>query len=541
VSVRRQPSIVLALAALALSSCGDDDSSPAAGGPASFAPPGSPIYIEATVDPTEEQRAEIEELLDRVGSVPLLGSQLDPGDLVDQAFDEISAETGEEISFEADVEPWLGERAGLAVGSLDQAEEDGVFAVETTDEEAARDTLDRVLGSEEGTEEREYDGVDYLVNRDGDAAAGVFDGFAVLAGADEFEAVVDAARGDSLGDEDGFADAFSGLDEDALARIYLNFADVPDEQIANDPDDDPSDIAAAREVLPELFEAPIAATLEPSSEGVALDVAIEAEGIDALEQSALFGDAPADAVVALGLDDTGALVNAVIERVEMAGEELGEPSLREGAIASAFEAQFGLSLDDALAEFGDAVAYFRGPSDDGGTAALEFALNEDTGDETTSAPLQLLTQLGDLLESGGYRMGPPADRDAAGFSAVRATPDSGPLATVNAEVAGDRMTVTYTSPPDAASEPPDETLDSTEAFGRALAGLGDEFEPLLFADPGAILAAFVESSSVLDVVTGDAAPEDAVLDFLAGNLAYTIAGTRVDDGRLITRLVVGVD
>jgi hypothetical protein len=525
------------LAAFTLASCGDDDEA-GSGGPASFVPAGAPIYIEATVDPTDEQRADAEALLERLGSLPIVGSPLDPEDLVDQAFEELSDQAGTEITFLEDVEPWLGQRAALGVGSVDQAEDDGVFAVETTDEDAAQATLDELVG--EGAEESEYDGVEYAVDADGEMAAAVFDGFVVLSSPGYFETVVDAAKGDSLADEEGFGDAFSGLDEDALARLYVNLADVPDEAIADDPEDDPEEIAAARKVVPEFFERPLAATIDPATDGIVLDVAVGVEGVEAPEQSDLLGDAPADSLVAVGLDDPAALVTMLVDRIETAGEQLGEPGLNEGTIAAAFEAQFGLSLEDALAEFGDGVVYLRGVPYESLDAGIVLSLNEGDGDPTTSAPLQLLTQLGDALKAGGYEMGPPLNENGTGFTATYHNTQGG-SALINAAIEDDRVTLAYTMPPAAASNPGEETLESNSAFTDAIAGLGDDFEPLAYADVASILDSVLSGSSVVDIITGDVSPDQAILDFLAGKLSYAVAGTRADDDRLITRVRIGVD
>ena len=152
---------------LVLPSCGGNggETTSADLGPAGVAPPGAPIYLEATLRPEGEQKANAEALLAELGSVPLLGSQIEPSDLGDQAVQAFDSAVGADVDYASDVEPWLGSRAGLAITSFTQAPDalEGagtptnasyVLAVETTDEQLAKDSLaerrgwrDRILAA----------------------------------------------------------------------------------------------------------------------------------------------------------------------------------------------------------------------------------------------------------------------------------------------------------------------------------------------------------------------------------------------------------
>ena len=531
-----RPASLAAAAALALAACGSDDDG--ADGPAFLVPAGAPIYAEATVDRESEELADAGALIDRLGSLPLLGSPLDGGDLVDLAFEELEAESGVELSYAEDVEPWLGDRVALGVGSFDEAADDGVFVVETTDEALARDTLERLAG--DTAEELEHEGVEYLFDSEDEMAAGIVDGFVVLTGtAEHFEAVVDASGGASLGETDEFADAFAGLEAESLGRLYVHLGEVPDEAFVDDPGDSLEDIQAARTALPELFAQPLAATISAEPDGLVADLAIRAGEDVAPAESDLLGAAPADAIVALGIDDPAAIVAEAVGRIEEVGAALGEAGLTEGSVAAAFEAQFGLTLDDALAEFGDAVAYWSGEAGDAGVFGLEIALNEGAGDPATSAPLQLLTQLGDLLEAEpGFRLGSPLNERGTGFSAVMSTADSGPVALLDAEIEADRLSLDYAIPPSAADDRVTDELGSDALFGEATAALGEDFAPLAVSNPQPIVELVLENASYADAVSG---PEAAALGFVADKLSYAVAGTRSDGERLITRIRIGVD
>ena len=144
-----------------------------------------------------------------------------------------------------------------------------------------------------------------------------------------------------------------------------------------------------------------------------------------------------------------------------------------------------------------------------------------------------------MLKADGYEIGPPVNRQGTGFSA-RFESEEGVIVVINAEVEADRVVLTHAAPTGKAEGSADPLAGSAE-FEAAIETLGDEFAPLAFADAGGIAESFVADSSVVDVVTGEASPEAAVLDFLAGKLGAAAAGTRVEGDRLITRLRIGVD
>ena len=82
-----------------------------------------------------------------------------------------------------------------------------MLALDVTDEEIARDSIERITAADAAEEtDEEYDGVSYQVSGSGEYAVGVFDDKFVLATVDDFEAAVDASRGDSVATGDEAAD-----------------------------------------------------------------------------------------------------------------------------------------------------------------------------------------------------------------------------------------------------------------------------------------------------------------------------------------------
>ena len=201
--LRRLPPAALALAiALLASGCGDDHEE--GGGGAFSAIPADPVlYLEADISGEDEQHENLDAILSELGKVPLLGTAVDPKAMIAGALEDLGAQNGIEISYEEDFEPWLGEM--LAVGYESLAREDAAFvlAIDVDDEEIARDSVERITAADAASEaEAEYDGVTYQRSASGEYAIGVFDDKFVLATVEEFEAAVDASRGDSVATDD---------------------------------------------------------------------------------------------------------------------------------------------------------------------------------------------------------------------------------------------------------------------------------------------------------------------------------------------------
>src|SRR6187397_919227 len=93
------------VALLAVAGCGGGDSSGSK--LADLAPPGAPIFVEGTLRPTGELRANADAIAQQVGGVDNLG------DLIVEKLESSAQEDGEPFDYEKEVEPWLVERGGL--------------------------------------------------------------------------------------------------------------------------------------------------------------------------------------------------------------------------------------------------------------------------------------------------------------------------------------------------------------------------------------------------------------------------------------------
>ena len=93
-------------------------------------------------------------------------------------IEEQAQREGEDFDYEEDVEPWLGERFAVFLTKIGEDDEsEGGFIFETSDPDAALDFV-TTQGGEDPGEEKEYEGVDYTIDDDGDAF-GLVDDFLV--------------------------------------------------------------------------------------------------------------------------------------------------------------------------------------------------------------------------------------------------------------------------------------------------------------------------------------------------------------------------
>ncbi len=151
------PVLAAVAAAAIFAGCGSSDSSSGAD-PATLAPPGSPLYVEGTVLPSGELQTNVETLAQSIAGVD------DLGELIVTELEKSASDSGEPFDFAKEVEPWLGERAGVFFESYDGSDftEFGA-AVETTDADAATEFVEKQVGeSEDEPEKGSYEGLRLL-------------------------------------------------------------------------------------------------------------------------------------------------------------------------------------------------------------------------------------------------------------------------------------------------------------------------------------------------------------------------------------------
>ena len=567
--------LTTAALAIAVAGCGDEGSEPASG-PASVIPADMPLYIEATVKPEGEQAENLDALLAELADLPLPGIDLgDPADLLVSQLESQAAEAGIEFSYAEDVEPWLGEKAGFGIAE-DAEGTRFVAALETTDEDQARESIDAILSQDSVQyEEDEYAGVAYISAPGDEYRLGVFEGHVVLAPPADFEASVDASEGDSLATNDKLTESFDQLGDEGLVSLFIDL-----EQFSELVSTDPDELEQAKAIVPEFFENGMAMSAGVSAGNqVYLDYATPLlEGQPEAGASALLGTAPGDALGAFALESIGEFAPPIADlltRANEAGADLD--NFPEEGLEASFEDHVGVSIDEAAAALGDASLWVRGELPD----ALEVAGEIEVSDtDAATALIEAIEE--EVSEEVGGKLEPPVGGSDVGFSALAdsSTLDSLPfeptadcavgtvdpdaeegdvddltegcaipsghshadLPFVNLELDGEVIRYGFFKDEEAAraSDPESEgDFSERDAYAAGKEALSDDFEYIGAVDLAPILDKFVGGAGIDDVLSG-ASTEELMGGFLAQKLGVVAFGIRYEDDAAIQRYVLTV-
>lgn len=181
-------------------------------------PADSLVYATAYLDPAAQQKMNLQGLLEKFPSL----SEGDLGNNVDQGFNAILSGSG--LNYEKDVKPWIGSQIGVVV-TMKGGEPQGVVLIDSTDSEAAAQTLEKVNDTTGSTfSSQEYQGTRVSTGGDG-GAYGIVGNVVVLSSdLDSMKSVIDAANGDvpNLGNSDDYQNTLKTLPEERLALAYVN-------------------------------------------------------------------------------------------------------------------------------------------------------------------------------------------------------------------------------------------------------------------------------------------------------------------------------
>lgn len=499
--------LALALVALAMGGCSDSesDSSELAG----LTPPDAPLYVEGAVRPNDDQREAIESLTSSVAGIS------DPGELLEAEVESVLGGSG--LTFNEDIEPWLGDRAAAFVRSFEVSRAlggmpDVAAAVEVADADAATEFIDDL--AEAGLfsgQSRTYEGHTYLFESDTDGTAIGLVGDALVVGTEgSLKAAVDASSGESLADAEAFDTGIAALPGDPLLTAYVDLDTALDATVEAG-ETPAASAAAARGLMSPLFEEPIAVGLEVHPDGVDLDVALATgEGL-ATRATPLLESVPGDAWFAWGFRDAGEAAKGAVAQLEATSAEAAKGDLRPGSIAREVRSVTGLNLNrDVLSLVGDAAVFIRGT----GERDLDFGADlEVTASGSATRTLDAARRA--IGELPGTVVGPPLGDVEAGFSATG--PDgSGAINVAHGEDLI-RVALAASSRP-IESEATAGTLADDETFQAAIDALGEEFGPLGFID----LDGLLETAS--GPLSGDGELLDPVAKQLLSRLAFVAVG-----------------
>ncbi len=329
---------------------------------------------------------------------PDVGSKLGSGDDPRKAiFEALTKDSTQSGDYARDVEPWLGQRAAVAVVPGVQPEDDPVplVVLSVTDAAAARTGLAKVAGAGRCV------------------VSGDFAVCAKDAGLAQ-RAVTDAGRS-SLADDAGFADAVAANGEDGVALAW-------------------ADLAKARSAVPALAGAlrsagPQAGMLGSLAgggdlkgrvvaalrfDGPNLEVAGRVDGapLPAATGPSGVGDLPAGTLVALGTGGADAIVNSAWAQLRSTLDAQGGADALDGQVA-AIRDQYGITLPgDLSAALGRRATVAFGGLTDGAPGIAVRASG------TPEAVAKLVTTAS-ALASGAATLSPvPAGSDPVGATSM---------------------------------------------------------------------------------------------------------------------------
>ena len=463
---------VLSLSAVAIAGCGSDGTASSAD---SVAPAGAVMYGEVTLAPEGGQKQALDTLVAKFPGEGSLGTR------IRGVLEDALAEADQPLSYEKDVEPWLGDEAGFFVqgAQLDS----GAAMIAADDEDAARDALEKAVKGD--SRERSYKDVDYLVSTGDDTAGGVVDGFLIIGTERALKTAIDTTDGGSpLADDETFDEATGDIAEERLGFVYLNSPKLFEATQGSTAGGVP--LGSLRD----LFKEPYVTTMVAEKDGVVF----EGDAPESLskvvpflgEGSELVRELPGDSWLALAQPELGKLLEFYVDAFasSVGGREVIEDQLRNAT---------GLSLGpDVLDWMGDFGLFVRGTS----VADLNGGLVVETTDP--AATERFLSRLAQLAraqnDDPGTTIGPlSAPGDGEGFT-VTATELPQP---VHVFLDGDRFVVAYGDAAAADAVDPSNTLADAPAFSAAVGSLKG-YNTSFFLDMPAVLSLIDSTEAAAD-------------------------------------------
>jgi Protein of unknown function (DUF3352) len=510
------PALAAFLAAVVVfAGCGSSDSS--SSDLAGFAAPGSLVYVEGTLQPSGELKSNVDSLAQAVGGIDNLG------EYVVAKLEDSARGDGEPFDYAKEVEPWLGEKAGVSFKGLEDGDlTEPVVVVESTDVAATQEFVDRqAKQSKVPYKDASYEGIDFKVGGSEGNAIGVIGESLVMAedGESGFKAAVDASNGESLADEARFEDAISAVSDGSLADVYVDVGGLI-EASGNGIDPQAQEVLENAGIDPS--EATAVASVVLGSGQVEVDLSSDLGGEEAPsgDASALIGSLPADSFVALGASGFDEQIKEAIDRLDAEGIPGQVPPKQLKRTLSSI----GIDLDKIATSLEDAAVFAQGQSKSSLGGALVLTSDSDEAAKTVANVGVLLRQTGapgvTAVTSGG----------ASGFSIRTAELGKKPLVAV---AKGERVAIGYglaSALQGLATE--GETLSDLPSYKAAVSALGD-----------APLSGFVDGAGALKLAEALVPASETGFQeakrYLR-SIEYIAIGTGSSDGLATAKLIVGV-
>ncbi len=506
--------LVLLCAALAavyvLAGCGSSGSSP---DPAGVVPAEAPVFVEAAIRPEGSLKSNIDSLAQSVAGIDNVGN------LVVTELEKSASADGEPLDYAKEVEPWLGEKAGLFLSGYDGNDFSGYGVIlPTSDTSATQDFIDKQAElNDEPVKDGSYEGVDYKVESDDGTTIGLIGDFLVVAQDEQsFKDAVDASNGESLADVDRYAEATSGLPNGSLADVYADIGGLIQQSGGAV---DPQALTFLKAAGIDPTEATATASLVPGADRVEIDFSTDLAGDNppSGDASKLLGSLPGEAFAAFVLPEFGKQLKEAVDGIDASGIPGQVPPHK---LKSTLQAA-GIDLDRIAGSIGDVGVFAKGEDENSLAEAVVLTADNPTEASNTVANIGLLLR-------ASYTPGVTALRgETSGFS-IR-NPGHKPvivMAKGKRIAIGNRLSAATGGVGLSFSE-----LSESPVYGEAVAALD-----------GTPISGFVDGSAALglaeSLVPGSEAGFQAVRPYLA-KVAFVAVGAGVEDGLSTAKLIVG--
>jgi len=407
------------------------------------------------VRPTGELKSNADALAMQVAGVDNLG------DYIVEKLEASARDDGEPFDFASEVEPWLGERAGVFWESGDTDEANAL--VESTDPEATQKFIDKqVAQSKDPYSDRSYEGVDYYFGGSDGSAVGVVGDFLVQTeGERPFKRAVDASQGDSLAGEDAFSKAIAAASDGSLADVYVDVGKLIEQSGGQI---DPTARQILRNAGIDPSEATAVASVVPGSDQVTVEFSSDLAGQEAPtgDASALLGSLPGSAFAGFAVSGFGKQLNEAIDSLD---EEGIPDTVPPGQLKKGLK-ELGIDLEAVAGSLQDAAVFAEGHNEKSLGGALVLSTK---GSQVTSTIANIGLLLRNVKVAGVTALG----GKYSGFS-IRSA-DLGDKPIVVAAKQG-RLAIGYGLAPTlnglASEAGKGKTLSDDPAYGDAVAALG---------------------------------------------------------------------
>ena len=353
VKIRYAIPLSVAIVALLVAGCGGSGDSSSGSDLANLAAPGSLVFAEGQLQP----QGELKQNVDSVAKVFTGGEGL--GAFIVSELESSARQDGESLDFAKEVEPWLGEKGGVAFEHLEAGElSEPLIAIETTNTAAAQTFIDKRAGQgKDPSKDVSYEGVKFKVGGAEDNAVGLIGETVVLAQSEkEFKAAVDASEGESLGGEDRFQSAIANASNGSFADIYVDLGGILDQSENGERADQAKSVLQAAGI--DSSEATAVASVIPQANQIVVDLSSELSGekAPAGNASKLLGSLPASSFAAVSFSEFGEQLEEAIDNVD---EEGISPDLQPGELKSTLS-QAGIDLDKIAGSLEEGAVFAEG-------------------------------------------------------------------------------------------------------------------------------------------------------------------------------------